>query len=462
MKKKIAVLLFTLLTLSIFLVACGTPESTVTDTQTEEPAAVESGQEEAASSEASGEKEEVVLTFLKMADELEAQAFVEMVEEFRTIEDGKYSYVTIEFDAKPWAELFTSISKAVATGSDVDIIQVDGPDVKGFAYNGVLADLSSEFTEEEMAQWAAASVDEGSYNGGFYAPPECESSQMMWYNVDMVEAAGIDMSDSSGWTYGVDGTGLPNWQKLTTDENGDGTPEVYGYSTVGFYDYFYHIPARSNGVPGSPTYEGVSEDGLTFTGYFDTEEAVEAYQFLQDMVYDYNVMSSEYISNQMLSGLAATVVYQDMIMGTQQDQFPDVNMDAIEPPYFTTPLSQTGSWHYAVAANSDNYEEAVAFVKFASSDAGAKYIWKYKNQMPANLALFNSIDEFTDPENPRSMMVEFFQEYGVPRIQTVAYTEYNTLFGQFFTSLMAGEENVQALTTEYAELMDEAATKYSK
>jgi ABC-type glycerol-3-phosphate transport system substrate-binding protein len=407
-------------------------------------------------------KDPVVLTFLKIADELEAQAFVDMVKEFQTIEDGKWSYVTVEYDTKPWAELFPAISRAIATGSDVDIIQADGPNVKSFAYNGILADLTDEYSAEELAQWAPSSVAEGSLDGRFYAPPEAESCQLMWYNADMLDAAGIDVTTTDGWTYGDDGTGLVNWQKLTTDENGDGNPEVYGFSTIGFYDYFYRIPARSNGVVGDATYQGVSDDGLTFTGYFDTEEAVEAYQFMQDMVYKYNIASPEVISNQMLSGLAATVFYQDMIIGTQKDQFPDFNMGAIEPPYFETPLCQTGSWHYGVAANTDNYEEAVAFVKFASSDAGAKYIWDYKNQMPANLALFNSIDEFSEDGNPRALMADFFQEYGAPRIETVAYTEYNTLFGQFFTDLMSGEEDVQALTTEYAELMDEAALKYAK
>lgn len=406
------------------------------------------------------QKEEVVLTFLKIADELEAQAFVEMVEAFQKIEDGKWSYVTVEYDTKPWPELFPAISKAVATGSDVDIIQADGPDVKGFAYNGVLANLNNEFTAEDMKQWAPSSIATGSLDGEFYAPPLAESCQLMWYNVDMVEAAGLDMSNTDGWTFGADGTGLPNWQKLTIDENGDGNPEVFGYSTVGFYDYFHHSAPRSNGVPGDPTYDGVSEDGLTFTGYFDTPEAIEAYQFMQDMVYEYKIASPEVISNQMLSGLSATVIYQDMIIGTQKDQFPDFNMDAITPPYYVTPICQTGSWHYGVAKNTDNYEEAVAFVKFASSDVGAKFIWNYKSQMPANLALFNSIDEFSDASNPRALMANFFSEYGAPRIETVAYTEYNTLFGQFYTSLMAGEEDVAALTTEYAGLMDEAAQKY--
>ncbi len=451
MKKTIFVVVGILMVFSLILAACG-PQAT-------EP--VETGEETGETGEETvEEKEPVVLRFLKISDPLEAQAFEEMVAEFQTIEDGKWSHVSIEYDAKPFAELFPAISKAVATGSSVDIVQADGPDVKHFAYNGVLMDLTDHFTEEEMQQWAPQSIDEGSMNGRFYGPPLAQSCQLMWFNQDMIDAAGIDVSDPAGWTYGDDGTALANWQKLAVDDDGDGTPEVFGVETSGPWDYYYHIPSRSNGEPGSPTYEGVGEDGISFVGYFDTPEAVEAYEFMQSMVYDYNVMSAERVPNQMLTGLAATSILQDMVIGTQKDQYPDFNLGAIEPPYFVTPLCQTGSWHYGITATTEHFEEALAFVKFAASDEGAKYIWKYKNQLPANINLYNSIDEFTDPENPRSLMAEFFTQYGAPRIQTPAYTEYNALFTQFWTSLMAGEEDVAGLATEYAELMEEAAQKY--
>ncbi len=455
MKKSILLIVGILLALSLVLAACGP--------QVNEPAPGEESADTGDTGdveEPAGDKAPVVLRFLKISDPLEAQAFEEMVAEFQTIEDGKWSHVSVEYDAKPFAELFPAISRAVATGSSVDIVQADGPDVKHFAYNGVLMDLTDYFTEEEMQQWAPQSIEEGSMNGRFYGPPLAQSCQLMWFNEDMVAAAGIDVSDPSGWTYGVDGTGLPNWQKLTVDEDGDGSPEVFGLETSGPWDYFWRIPGRSAGTPGSPTYEGIGEDGISFVGYFDTPEAIESYEFIQDMVYEYKVMSAEQVTNQMLTGLAATSVYQDMIMGTQKDSFPEFNMGAIEPPYFVTPICQTGSWHYGITATTENFEEALAFVKFAASDAGAEYIWQYKNQLPANVNLYNSIDEFTDPENPRSLMAEFFLEYGAPRIMTPAYTEYNALFTQFWVSLMAGEEDVAGLATEYAELMEEAAQKY--
>jgi len=193
MKKYLYVVLGLLIVISMVLAAC-TPK-----------AATEVAVEEETTAGETTTKEPVVLKFLKIADELEAQALAEIVAEFQTIEDGKYSHVSIEVDAKPFAELFPAIEKAVATGSGIDIVQADGPDVKHFAYNDVLMDVTDYFTEEEMAQWAPQSIAEGSMNGRFYGPPEVQSCQLMWFNKDMLDAAGIDYTDTAGWTYGVDG-----------------------------------------------------------------------------------------------------------------------------------------------------------------------------------------------------------------------------------------------------------------
>lgn len=427
------------------------------------PAPVEpstGGSEGTTDSGGTSDKAPVTLTFIKIADELEAKAFAEMVAAFQQSEGGKWSYVSVEYDAKPFSELFRGIETAVATNSGVDLIQADGPDVKHFAHNGVLMDLTQYFSAEELAQFAPQSVEEGSYRGQFYAAPQNQSCQLMWYNQAMVDAAGLDLG-TEGLTYGTDGTGLPAWQKLTVDENGDGTPEVYGVHVNGpnWFDYLNRIAARTNGVPGDPTYNGVSEDGLGFVGYFDTPEAIAAYQFDQDLIYEYKVRSSEPPVNTLLSGFAAMTLQQDMILGTLKDQFPDFQIGAMQPPYWQTPMCHTGSWHFGIASNTDNFEEALAFVKFASGPEGAQFIWKYKNQMPALTEMLNTLPEFQT--EPRSIIKDFFVEHGAPRITSPAYTEYNALFTEFYQAVIAGGD-VEQLAHDYAQQMEEAAAKYKE
>jgi multiple sugar transport system substrate-binding protein len=412
-----------------------------------------------AGSAGSGQKP-VTIRVLKIDDPLEAMAFRDMVNEFHQIENGKYAHINVEFDIKPFAELFPSITKAVATKADIDIALVDGPNMRHFAFNKVILDLTDHFTADELKTWAVQSVEEGSYAGRFYGPPLAQSAQLLWYNADMMREAGIDVTNKTGWRLGPNGDALAKFQKLTVDRNGDGTPEVFGVNTDGPWDYIYGVVGRSAGKKGSNTYRGIGDDGISFVGYFDTPEAIQAFQFQQDMVYKYKVKSAQTVTNQMFTGLAATQFYQDMILGTQKDMYPDFKMGAIEPTYWETPICHTGSWHYGILSSTRNFEAALAFVKFAASDAGAKYVWKYKNQFPANVNLYNSIDEFVDPQNPRHLMVQYFQKAGVTRIATPAYTEYNTLFTEFWQSLMAGEKDVAGLAHRYAQEMQRAAQPY--
>jgi fructooligosaccharide transport system substrate-binding protein len=451
MKKYIVALAVLIVVASLVLAACQPPAA-----PTSAPAATQAPSSNEPAAPAA--KSPITLRFLKINDELEAKALAEMVDAFHKIDGGKWAYVNVEFDAKPFADLFPSIEKSVATGGAADLIQADGPDVKHFAYNKVIKDLTPYFTADEMKTWDPASVEEGMLGNKFYGTPEVQSCQLMWYNVDMMQAAGIDVSTTEGWTFGDNGTALANWKKLTKDANGDGTPEVFGTAFTGPWDYFQRIPSRTNGKPGDPTYEGIAKDGITFKGYFDTPQAIEAYKFQQDMVTKYKVQSGEQTANPMLSGLAATQIYQDLIMGTQKDQFPQVKMAAIEPPYFQTKMCQTGSWHWAIGANTKYFDEALAFLKYISSDDGAKYIWKYKSQLPANVNLLNTLSDFKDVP-ARKLMADYMLKYGRPRIMTPGYTEYNSLFTDFYKSLISGEDAAK-LAGEYAGLMEEATAKY--
>jgi fructooligosaccharide transport system substrate-binding protein len=459
MKMRLWTMVIALLVMgSLVLAACqsAAPAAEPAAPAPEQPAAAEPAAE--TTDPGTADRAPVTLTFIKIADELEAQAHEEILAQFHQIEDGRWSHVTIQFDAKPFAELFRAIETAVATGAGVDLIQADGPDVKHFAHNGVLMPLTEYFSDEEMANYSPQSIEEGTWNGDFFGPPQNQSCQLMWYNQDMLDAAGITLGEE-GLTYGPEGTALPVWQRLTRDEDGDGTPEVYGMQVAGpaWYDYLNRIAARTNGVPGDPTYEGVSEDGLGFVGYFDTPEAIEAYQFDQDLIHTYRVRSQEPPANAMLAGFSASSVQQDMVLGTLQDQFPDFNIAATAPPYWQTPMCHTGSWHYSIASNTDNFEEALAYIKFAASLEGQQIMYRYKGQMPGHLGLLNTLPEYND--GPRRLVREFFLEYGEPRITSPAYTEYNALFTEFYQALVAGGD-VEELTREYAEFMEQAAARY--
>ncbi len=460
MKKYLLVGIGLLLILSFAFAACAPAAEEPMETDQEETTAEEEEEEEPAEDTS---MEPVTLSFLTIADDLQAQAMDQIVQRFHEMEDGKYAHITIEFDAKPTAEIRNQLQNAVAAGLPLDIIQVDGPEVKHYAYHNLLKDLSGDLTDEEMAQWVPQSVEEGSLGDAFYAPPMRQSCSIMWYNPDVTDAAGIDVPNTleEAWTYEE---ALDAWQKTTIDEDGDGVPEVWGVILgQGPYwgDYEYDLIARSAGEPGSPSFEGIAPDGVTFDGYFNTDERVEAFEFAEALYQDYKVSPTEPIWDQFFVGGVAFQIYPDRLLGQIANQYPDAPVAAAPPPYVETMICHTGSWHYAIASTTEHYEEALAFVKFATSDEGAQIYWDVYGMQPPNVSLMNTLPIYQ--EYPRSLLVDMFTQYGVPRRQTPAYQEYNTLFVEFYIALINGtaEGDVKGLVDEYTQLFEDAAAKYS-
>lgn len=407
-------------------------------------------------------KPRVVLKFLTITDDAQINAWKEILAEFKKIEGGKWSYVDIAFESVPFQDLFPKIESAVAAGAEMDLVQSDGPDMKHYAFYRSLLPLGKYFTEQEKKQWLPQSVEEGSYRGELYGPPMMQSCSLMMYNKQMTDAAGIKPPDTLGksWTMAE---ALKAWQKTTIRPAGSSVPTVWGLrwgqgTWVG--DYEHGLFRRSNGLKGSPTYEGVGPDGITFVGYLDTPEAIQAMQFYQDLHRKYRVTPIEPIPQIFETKKAAFMVTPDNRIGELnrlygEGKFP---WGVTGIPYFKTQICHTGSWHYGISPNTKHFDEALAFVKFASSDAGARIWYKHVRQLPANVSLLNTLPEYR-PGGKQYMWVEAMNKIGVPRIQTPAYTEYQQVFAEMTLNIIAGA-NVAEQMKAAARRAQQLAAKY--
>lgn len=404
----------------------------------------------------------VILKFLTITDDAQINAWKEILAEFQKIDGGKWSYVDIAFESVPFQDLFPKIESAVAAGAEMDLVQSDGPDMKHYAFYRSLLPLGKYFTEQEKKQWLPQSVEEGSYRGELYGPPMMQSCSLMMYNREMTDAAGIKPPDTLGksWTMAE---ALKAWQKTTIRPSGSSVPTVWGLrwgqgTWVG--DYEHGLFRRSNGRKGSPTYEGVGPDGITFVGYLDTPEAIQAMQFYQDLHRRYRVTPIEPIPQIFETKKAAFMVTPDNRIGELnrlygEGKFP---WGVTGIPYFKTQICHTGSWHYGISPNTKHFDEALAFVKFASSDAGARIWYKHVRQLPANISLLNTLPEYR-PGGKQYMWVEAMNKIGVPRIQTPAYTEYQQVFAEMTLNIIAGA-NVAEQMKAAARRAQQLAAKY--
>jgi hypothetical protein len=80
-------------------------------------------------------------------------------------------------------------------------------------------------------------------------------------------------------------------------------------------------------------------------------------------------------------------------------------------------------------------------------------------QLPANLGLFNELPEYGDDGN-QHIWIEAMNEFGIPRIQTPGYTEYQQMFAEAAINILQGADpqeqlsaaakRVEGLTAKYA------------
>ena len=129
-----------------------------------------------------------VLSFTEYHDAVQAtlNAFME-----------KYPGVTVDLEEYPFAQYSDAIEIKLGSASkDYDVVLTDITMVSNWAYQGWITPVDEFFTDEEKALFAPALVEAGTFEGEFFSPPICNSCQAMFFNKDLLDAAGIEYPSS--------------------------------------------------------------------------------------------------------------------------------------------------------------------------------------------------------------------------------------------------------------------------
>lgn len=130
----------------------------------------------------------------------------------------------VEIEVNPWNVITDKLLPAMKSGNGPDIV-VQGVDSgPGYAKQGVFVDTQAFYDNPayETDTYFEHVVDYGRIDGKPYAIPMGYAPFAVWYNKAMFEAAGVTDFPKT-WDEWIDLA-----EKLTIDDNGDGTPEIYG------------------------------------------------------------------------------------------------------------------------------------------------------------------------------------------------------------------------------------------
>lgn len=327
------------------------------------------------------------------------------------------------------------INAAITSNDLPDILFVDGPTVSVYAANEITLPLDDFFAQEDWDDFLDSSKQQNTYDGKIYAVGATESSVALYYNTDMLNAAGIRIPESKEdawtWTEFYDAA-----KRLTKDgvvgtniimDKGEGLPYVLEQFWI------------SNGT------DLVSADGSRADGYINSPEGIEAAEFLNSLIQD-GYANIDPIQKEFHNERAATMLGGSWEVATLENDYPDLNWGVTYFPVADdggTLTSPTGDWVASVTKNAQDLEAAKEVMNFLFSEENVTTYAKSISKPPTRKSSYDVLTEYN--EYPRSLFKEQLMETGHPRPRTPSYSVLSAEFSEAMLNIFTGVDAKEAL-----------------
>jgi len=318
--------------------------------------------------------------------------------------------IQVQFVQVPGSE--TDVAKlmtAVRGGTGPDVYFLDRFTVAQRAAAGVLTDLTDlvKKADPNMAsKYVPFAWQETQFKGKTYALPFDTDSRALFYNKDMIKAAGFDpaMFDPANGPLTVDQVKQIAFKINKKDSKG-------AYTQVGF------IPYDTNNQGWHYTW------GFAFGGKFadmaagkvtpDDENIVKAFTFLHDwakamgpqqaatFISTYEPPNNPPQQNPFFLGKLAMMVNGDWMLNQLRQYAPNLNWGVTYIPVANKgdkPFTWAGGWSLVIPTGSKHLNEAFKFLSWMTGPEGQKTYSVGTTHLPTLVALLND-NSLYDPQH---------------------------------------------------------------
>lgn len=297
--------------------------------------------------------------------------------------------IQITLTRQQWSPLFDAFVVASASDEAPDILAMHPQELAQFIVLDLLTPLDDLLAESAVLtpdNYLASAWQPNIYEGAVYAVPLDLHMHGLYYNIDLLEEAGVDGPPTTGEEF------IEIGKLLTVDANGN-HPDDEGFDPDNVVQYavnmhsnhhaFFQWWALYNQLGG----ELISEDGTECV--MDIDKAAQAWQYLQDLVYTHHIApqgQTDY-ARDFLSGRTAMLIDGPWQMATFEAATEEsgFNWDtAMYPRVFDGAYATWGSGHNitlpARVANPENRDEALQFIEWLAANSVE---WANVGQLPA-------------------------------------------------------------------------------
>jgi multiple sugar transport system substrate-binding protein len=194
--------------------------------------------------------------------------------------------IEVQTHVVSYSTYFNTLRTDVAGGSADDIFWISNAYLDGYADSGRLMDIGKAFGEGVASDWEPSVVQQFTRNGGLWAVPQLTDGGIaLYYNADLLAAAGVNPADLATLRWSPDGgdTLRPLLARLTVDADGR-TAATPGFDPDRVRRWAYNAGNDAQGIYlnyiGSAG--GVFQNNDRFA--FDNPGAIEAFTYLIGLI----------------------------------------------------------------------------------------------------------------------------------------------------------------------------------
>ena len=192
-----------------------------------------------------------------------------VIPEFEAKTGVKVNVIAVE-----WGDMISTAASRVGNGEPVDLVQANDQSFPVYPARKIVQPIS-QYVDLSKECFYESVTNAFTFGGEAYAAGNDVSPLVLYYNVDMFEANGVDLPrdlyNAGEWTW-------ENFRRvaneLTADTDNDGEDDQFGF---GYWDTDYVSFLASNGTSNLI----YNADGTISTGYL-TDAGTETMTFLQE------------------------------------------------------------------------------------------------------------------------------------------------------------------------------------
>lgn len=372
----------------------------------------------------------------KAAEEAQAEAFM-----------AENPDIKIEFIGTPMNDLYAQLT-TMATGGNVPDVFTNSPEFYAQAEElGIVEPLDNLMDDEWIEGFQPETLEQARIDGDLQFAPFFTIPMALLYRSDLMEEADLDPPQT--WDEFREVANA-----LTSDQDGEGEKERYGFALVGSNDG----SGGSRFIPIMRTF-GASElieDGDSWDTQFDTPEAQAAFKLYGDLVSDGAVppgpLQTSYgeAINLMSTETAAMIVTGSHSTGAIIDQNPELDGKLAAVPLPAAEghqsASSLGMLGFSISSQSEHQEEAARFLEFILNEENQIAWNEATGRMPARIDAAEAVRE----SRPELSGFLDAAEYAFVMPQVSYYANLQVIAAENYQSVILGEKTPEEAAEDAA------------